>query len=135
MCPYFLIFSLVITLLHSKEKPGRNCIYWCFFFCKIRHFQKGLRAIFRQRRAIQILFLHYKPCPLTSLSVFLQHISLETLRTFDWFINCHKQQGARTYPIFLAHRTVPYRNRPSIVRKNTAKSPKNAIFYQTVWRF
>jgi hypothetical protein len=38
-------------------------------------------------------------------------------------------------------RTVPYdrgrcdTNRPSIVLKNTAKSTKNATFYQNLWRF
>jgi hypothetical protein len=31
--------------------------------------------------------------------------------------------------------SVPYRNRPSIVLKNSAKAMKNAIFYQNFWRF
>ena len=44
------------------------------------------------------------------------------------------QERVRFYPKFLAHCTVPYRNRPSIVLKNSAKSTINPIFYQNVWR-
>ena len=36
----------------------------------------------------------------------------------------------RFYPNFQAYRTVPYRNRLSIVLKNTAKSMKNAGIFQ-----
>jgi hypothetical protein len=53
-------------------------------------------------------------------------------------INISVKEGVCFYPNFLAYRTLPYRTVPqqTIYRsKNSAKSTKNAIFYQNVWRF
>ena len=70
MCPCGLICSSVVVIEHSEEKPEGNCSYRCFFFdfSKKGIFKGYFGLFFDREEPSKKNFLHYKPCPLPSLS-------------------------------------------------------------------
>jgi hypothetical protein len=69
MCLCFLIYPSVIVLQHFDKKPESDCFTSVFFdFSKNGIFKGYFDLFFDREEQFQNNFLHYKPCPLTSLS-------------------------------------------------------------------
>jgi hypothetical protein len=92
-------------------------------------------------RTVSYRTVPYRIVPYRTVSYRIVPYRTVPYRTGPYRTALYRTVPYRTVPYRTAlyrtapYRTVPYSNRPSIVLENSAKSTKNAIFYQNVWRF